>query len=182
MPKVAAFLRAVNVGGTGKLAMTDLKALAEDIGLADATTLLQSGNLVFEARNKSPAAIAKLLEREVAKRLAIETDIVVRTARELEAALARNPFPKEAKNDPGFLHVHFLKTPAKAAAVAALNSAIKGREIVKGTGGEVFIFYPDGAGKSKLTNAVIERHLGARGTSRNWNTVSKLAALTGDNG
>ena len=173
-----AFLRAVNVGGTAKIAMAELKALAEDIGLADPKTLLQSGNLVFEAGDRSAAAIEDLLEREVAKRLAVETDIMVRTARELNAAMERNPFPKEAKSDPGRLHVHFLKSPVAAAAVASLSRAIKGREVVKGTGREIFIYFPDGAGTSKLTNAVIERHLGARSTARNWNTVTKLSEMT----
>ena len=173
-----AFLRAVNVGGIGKVAMADLKALAEDIGLADPKTLLQSGNLVFEGAGKSPATIEKLLEREVVKRLGVETDIMVRTARELKAAIAHNPFPKEAKSDPALLHVRFLKKAVDAAAVATLRGAIKGREIVKGTGREVFIYFPDGAGTSKLTNPIIERQLGARGTSRNWNTVTKLAELT----
>jgi len=176
--KAVAFLRAVNVGGTGKVAMAELKALAEDIGLADPRTLLQSGNLVFDAGGRSTAALEKLLEREVAKRLAVETDIMVRTARQLKAAMERNPFPKEAKSDPSHLHVHFLKTPTGAAAVASLSRAIKGRETVKGAGGEVFIYFPDGAGNSKLTNTVIERHLGALGTARNWNTVTKLAEMT----
>lgn len=173
-----ALLRAVNVGGTAKIAMAELKAMAEDVGLADPRTLLQSGNLVFEAAGRPAGALEKLLERELAARLAVETDIMVRTAPQLKAAIGRNPFAKEAKSDPARLHVHFLKAPASAAAVASLRSAIKGREAVKGTGGEVFIYFPDGAGASKLTNAVIERHLGARGTSRNWNTVTKLAEMT----
>ena len=175
--KAVAFLRAVNVGGTAMIAMAELKALAEDIGLAEPKTLLQSGNLVFDAEGKTAAAIEKLLEREIARRLGVETDVMVRTARELKATIARNPFPKEAKSDPSLLHVRFLKTPAGAAAVASLSRAIKGREVVKGAGSEVFIYFPDGAGTSKLTNAVIERHL-ARGTSRNWNTVTKLTELT----
>jgi uncharacterized protein (DUF1697 family) len=173
-----AFLRAVNVGGTGKIAMAELKALAEDIGLADPKTLLQSGNLVFEAGGRSTAALEKLLEREIAKRFAIQPDVMVRTAQQLKATRTRNPFPKEAKSDPARLHVHFLKTPAGAAAIASLNHAIKGREIAKGVDSEVFIYFPDGAGNSKLTNAIIERHLGARSTARNWNTVTKLVEMT----
>ena len=176
--KAVAFLRAVNVGGTSRVPMAELKALAEDIGLAEPTTLLQSGNLVFDAGGKTPGAIETLLERAIAKAFKVETDVMVRTSRQLKAAIERNPFSKEAKNDPARLHVHFLKTPAKPAAVAALAKAIKGPESLKGTGGEIFIYYPDGAGNSKLTNAVIERHLGARGTSRNWNTVTKLAEMT----
>jgi len=178
--KAVALLRAVNVGGTGKLSMAALKALAEDIGLADPATLLQSGNLVFGAQGKTPAALETLLEKEILKRLSVQTDVMVRTATQLEAALERNPFPREAKNDPGRVHVHFLKSPVKAAEVASLTRAIKGRESVGGTGSEIFIHFPDGVGTSKLTGAVIERHLGARGTSRNWNTVTKLAALTAD--
>ena len=158
--------------------MAELKALAEDIGLAGAKTLLQSGNLVFEAGSRPTAALEKLLEREVASRLAVETDVMVRTARQLKATIRRNPFPKEAKSDPARLHVHFLKAPAGATAVASLSRAIKGPESVKGTGSEVFIYFPDGAGASKLTNAVIERQLGARGTARNWNTITKLAEMT----
>jgi uncharacterized protein (DUF1697 family) len=173
-----AFLRAVNVGGTGKITMAELRALAEDIGLADPKTLLQSGNLVFEAKARSTTALEKLLEREIAKQLAVETDVMVRTAKELKAAMERNPFAKEAKSDPARLHVHFLKAPVNAAQVASLNGAIRGRELVKGTGREIFIYFPDGAGASKLTGAVIERHLGARGTARNWNTVTKLAEMT----
>jgi uncharacterized protein (DUF1697 family) len=173
-----AFLRAVNVGGTARIAMAELKALAEDIGLAEPKTLLQSGNLVFEAGGRQAAALEKLLEREVAARLAVKTDIMVRTARRLDAAIARNPFAKEAKSDPARLHVHFLKAPVAAEAVAALSRAVKGRESVKGAGSEIFIYFPDGAGTSKLTNAVVERHLGARTTARNWNTVTKLAEMT----
>jgi uncharacterized protein (DUF1697 family) len=176
--KAVALLRAVNVGGTGKLAMADLKALAADIGLGEPRTLLQSGNLVFEAKDRPAAALEKLLEREMAARLGIETGIMVRTASALRAAMDSNPFTKEAKTDPSRLHVHFLKAPASATRVAALAAAVKGREVVKGAGCEIFLYFPDGAGNSKLTGAVIERHLGARGTSRNWNTVTKLVEMT----
>lgn len=176
--KAVAFLRAVNVGGTGKLAMADLRLLAEKIGLSEPKTLLQSGNLVFEAGGKTATTLEKLLEREIASQLGLTPDVIVRTAKQLHDVISRNPFKKEAKNDPARLHIHFLKTPANVTQVAALNAAIKGREIVKGAGAEIFIYFPDGAGNSKLTGAVIERHLGARGTARNWNTVTKLAGMT----
>jgi uncharacterized protein (DUF1697 family) len=176
--KAVAFLRAVNVGGTGKIAMADLKALAADIGLGDPKTLLQSGNLVFEAGAKSPAALETLLEREVEARFGLKTDFMVRTGNALKQVIARNPFPADAKNDPGRLHVYFLKADATAGAVAALNVAIKGRETAKGNGREIYVSFPDGMGKSKLTHAMIEKHLGTCGTARNWNTVNKLAEMT----
>ena len=178
MAAAVAFLRAVNVGGTGKIAMADLKALAAAIGLGDPRTLLQSGNLVFEAGAKSPATLEILLEKEVEARLGLRTVFMVRTAKEMKQILAGNPFPAEAKNDPARLHVYFLKAAATASAVATLNAAIKGPETAKGTGREIVISFPDGMGKSKLTHAMIEKHLGTRVTARNWNTVSKLAEMT----
>ena len=126
---------------------------------------------------KSPAALEKLLEREIVAQFGLKTDPLVRTADEIDRLIARNPFPKEAKNDPGLLHICFLKDAVDAGRLAALNAAIKGPETARGTGREVFVFYPDGAGRSKLTNAVIERHLGTRATARNWNTVNKIAAM-----
>jgi uncharacterized protein (DUF1697 family) len=176
--KAVAFLRAVNVGGTGKIAMADLKALAAEIGLGDPKTLLQSGNLVFEAGAKSPASLEELLEREVETRLGLKIEFLVRTGNDLKQIIARNPFPTEAKNDPGRLHVFFLKTDANAAAVAGLNAAIKGRETAKGHGHQIYISFPDGMGESKLTTAMIQKHLGTRVTARNWNTINKLAEMT----
>ena len=87
------------------------------------------------------------------------------------------PFPDEAKSDPGHLLVIFLKGSVTAKAVQALQEAVKGREVIRPGGRELYITYPDGIGRSKLTGALIERKLGARGTGRNWNTVMKLQAL-----
>ena len=173
----AALLRAVNVGGTGVVAMADLRAVAEKSGLKNARTLLQSGNLVFDAGSKSPAATEKLLEAACAKAFNLTNGIYVRTASEIDAVIARNPFAKQAKDDPGYLHLLFMREAPPATAFKALQAAIKGREYLHGDGRHVYIVYPDGAGASKLTSAIIARHLGTPGTARNWNTVNKLAVL-----
>ena len=91
--------------------------------------------------------------------------------------IARNPFPKEAESDPGHLLVVFLKEAPDAKSVKALQSAIKGPETVRSEGKQLYVVYPAGVGTSKLTNALIERTLGTRGTGRNWNTILKLATL-----
>ena len=173
----AALLRAVNVGGTGLVAMANLRALAEKSGLKNARTLLQSGNLIFDAASKAPAAVEKLLEAACAKTFGLTNEIHVRTTAEIDAVLARNPFTKEAKADPAHLHVLFLREAPPSAAFKALQAAIKGREYLQGDGRHVYLVYPDGAGNSKLTSALIARHLGMAGTARNWNTIGKLAAL-----
>jgi uncharacterized protein (DUF1697 family) len=169
-------LRAVNVGGRSSLAMADLRAVAEGLGYEEVATLLQSGNLVFGAKGK-PAALERALEAALKQARGIETDFLVRSARELHDIIAANPFPEEAKSDPGHLLVMFLKDQVSAKAVAALQEGVKGREVIRPGGRELYITYPDGIGRSKLTGALIEKKLGTRGTGRNWNTVTKLAAL-----
>jgi uncharacterized protein (DUF1697 family) len=119
-----------------------------------------------------------LLEVETKKRLAASVEYFVRTAEEWATIVARNPFPVEARNDPGHLIVQFLKDEAEENKVKALQAAIRGPEIVRADGKHLYIVYPDGMGKSKLTNTLIEKTLGLRGTARNWNTVLKLAAAT----
>src|SRR5437899_12272360 len=97
-----ALLRAINVGGRAMVAMSDLRALAEDLGFTGVRTLLQSGNLVL--RSDMPSARGeRALEQEAKKRLGLETDIMVRTAAQWRAILARNPFPEHAKRAPASL-------------------------------------------------------------------------------
>lgn len=170
-----ALLRAVNLASHKRISMSDLRAFATELGLEDVSTLLQSGNLVFRGGSRKGAALEQFLEAEAAKRLRLETKFIVRTAAQWTSVLKANPFPEEAKKDPSHLLVMFLKTAPKAAAVKSLEAAIQGRETVRARGQEVYLVYPDGIGRSRLTNALIEKKLGTRGTGRNWNTVMKLA-------
>ena len=172
-----ALLRAVNVAGHQPVAMADLRDFLTRLGFADVRSLLQSGNLVFRGGTRTGAALERWLEAEAAKRLALQTAFLVRTAAEWRAVVARNPFPEEAERDPARLVVVFLRDAPPAKAVRALQAAITGRETVRATGAHAYIVYPDGQGRSRLTAAVIEKHLGTRGTARNWNTVLKIGAL-----
>jgi uncharacterized protein (DUF1697 family) len=174
----AALLRGINLAGKRKLAMADLRAVLAGIGYSEAQSLLNSGNVVFRCRARSAAEVERTLEREIESRLGIRTDVHVRTAAELATALADNPFPAEAKQDPSHLLVMFLKEAPSASGVAALQAAIPGRERVRAHGRHAYLVYPDGMGRSRLTNALLDKHLGGRGTARNWNTVVKLAAMS----
>ncbi len=179
MPVHIAFLRGINVGGRNSVPMADLREMVGGLGFTGAKTLLQSGNLVFAAASKSDSALEKQLEQETKKRFGVAADYVIRSEKELAKVVAVNPFPKEAKADPSHLVVMFLKSAASAKDVQALQEAIKGREVVHGDGKHLYIVYPDGIGTSKLTNVVIEKKIGTRGTARNWNTTLKLLALAG---
>jgi uncharacterized protein (DUF1697 family) len=174
-----ALLRAVNLAGYNKVGMADLRELLVGLGFTDAQTLLQSGNIVFSGGSKTTTALEQTLERAAAKQLGLETDFFVRTAKEWQAIITANPFPREAKEDPSHLLAVIVKDAPDAANVTALQKAIVGREIVRAQGRCAYIVYPDGIGRSKLTTAMIEKKLGTRGTGRNWNTVLKLATVAG---
>lgn len=156
--------------------MTDLRNFITELGLQDANSFLQSGNLIFTSKVRTGAELERFLESEAADRLSLEVDFYVRTPEEWKTIIRQNPFRKEAERDPGHLVVLFLKTAPDAEDVAALQADIKGPETVKAKGKQAYIFYPNGQGRSKLTTALIEKHLG-RGTGRNWNTVTKLGII-----
>jgi uncharacterized protein (DUF1697 family) len=172
-----ALLRGINVGGNKLVPMADLRGLFARIGLGEARSLLQSGNIVFENEGRTPAQLESLLEAEALKRLGLTTTFFVRTAREWKSVVADNPFSEAAKSDPSHLVVMFLKKAPAPGAVRALRAAIVGREKVQAVGRQAYIFYSDGIGRSRLTPGIIDAKLGQRGTGRNWNTVLKLAAL-----
>jgi uncharacterized protein (DUF1697 family) len=174
--RYTALVRGINVGGSKLVAMADLRHLLTRLGLADAQSLLQSGNLLFTSAARPRPALERLLEAEAERRLGLRTAFFVRTAEEWRRIISRNPFPEQAARDPARLVVMLFKDAVKPAGVDALRAAIAGPEILHAQGTEAYVVYPNGQGRSKLTNALIERTLGASCTGRNWNTVQKLAA------
>jgi uncharacterized protein (DUF1697 family) len=172
-----ALLRAINVGGTATIGMPALRALLAELGLAEIRTVLQSGNLVFRGDRQSGRELETLLERAAADRLRLSTDVLVRSAAAWTRIVAANPFRDDAMRDPSHLLLMVLKSAPTADSVAALRAAITGPETFHAEGAELYIRYPAGIGRSKLTTRLIETRLGTRGTGRNWNTVLKLAEL-----
>jgi uncharacterized protein (DUF1697 family) len=177
MSSYVALLRAINLAGHNKIAMADLRTALTELGFTDVQTVLQSGNVAFRGPARATTRLEAQLEAETTTRFGLEVDFMVRTGDELAQVVADNPFAKEAKRDPAHLLVLFLKGAIDAARVKALQSAIVGREVVRGDGRHVYAVYPDGIGRSKLTTMMIEKKLGVRATGRNWNTVLKLKEL-----
>jgi uncharacterized protein (DUF1697 family) len=172
-----ALLRAINVGGHGKVGMEDLRDMMANIGCQGTKSLMQTGNLVFRCNARSAGATERWLERECAARLELSTDFIVRTPTDWDRAIDQNPFPEEAKRDPARLLMLSLKDAPSTEAVHALQAAIQGPEIIRAIGKHLYALYPVGVGASRLTIALIERKLGTRGTGRNWNTTLKISAL-----
>ena len=177
MTAYVALLRAVNLGSHNQVKMAELRDLCTRLELAEARTLLQSGNVVFRGTSRSSAGLERTLEAELERSLGVRTDFFVRTAKEWEELVAANPFPAEAKRDPGHLLALVLRDAPKPADVKSIQAAITGPELIRAVGRTAYVVYPVGVGVSRLTNAVIEKKLGTRSTGRNWNTVLKLQAL-----
>ena len=177
MTTYVAVLRAINLGAHNRIAMADLRAMLEKTGFDDPRTLLVSGNAVFRSSSASADKLEKLLEAASTRHLGVTTDYFVRSASEWRSIIDANPFPSEARRNPGHLVMMCLREAPPPTAVKALQAAIKGRETVRAQGRSAYFLYPDGQGRSKLTIQLIEKTLGTRGTARNWNTVLKLGEL-----
>ncbi len=166
MPTHIALLRAINVGGTGKLPMADLRTLCETLGFHDVRTYIQSGNVVFTSALDAAKAKAKL-EKALALRLGKPCRVLLRSRAELEAVDQHNPFPDAPPNR---VIVMFLdEAPDK---VAIVGVKTPGGEQLAPRGRELYIHYPDGQGVSKLKTPFADI-----GTGRNINTVRKLVEL-----
>ncbi len=166
-----ALLRGVNLGGR-KVVMADLRAACEGAGFTDVETLIASGNLVLGSKLKAGKLEAKL-ESVILEELGLKTDVYVRTAPELEAIIAGNPFKAFAKEKPNFLVVYFMRAAATKAELEAMaKTALFGEEVRQGDGC-LYVKFPEGQGVSKLKMPKL-------GTARNWNTVTKLAAMAAD--
>ena len=169
MAAFIALLRAVNVGGTGKLPMSELKAMCEALGFEMVRTYIASGNVVFTSR-KSESAVKAALEKQLADYAGKSVGVMVRSASEMAAVLAANPFPKAPTNRTVAI---FLDKSPPADAIAKVRGLAD--EKIKLGKREIYIYYGDGMAHSKLVIPAARD-----GTARNMNTVAKLAAMAAE--
>jgi uncharacterized protein (DUF1697 family) len=177
VPVYAALLRGINVGRNKRVGMADLRSLVEGLGHESVRTHLQSGNIVFESPKRSGKALAVAIEKAIEKELGLDVTVIVRRSDELAAVVDRSPYG-DRTDDPKKVHVAFLSEPPKAAAVKGFDAGEFAPDELEVAGREVYLLYPEGYARTKLTNAVLEKQLGVRATSRNWRTVKALAELT----
>ena len=169
MTAFVALLRAVNVGGTGKLPMTELKAMCEELGFGAVRTYIASGNVVFTSR-KSESAIKAALEKRLHAYAGAQVGVLVRSAAEMAEVLAANPFPKAAPNR---IVAIFLDKAPPADALAGIRGQ-KNEEVKLGRR-EIYVHYGDGMGTSKLAIPSAKT-----GTARNMNTIATLVKMAAE--
>ncbi len=176
MTRFVALLRAVNLGSTNKVPMAELRALFEELGHEGVSTYLQSGNVVFDARSADARGVGAEIEDAIERKFGLEIAAILRTRHDMERAARSNPFAAKGV-EPSKLHVMFLAERVSSTAAKALDANASPPDSFVVRGGEIYLWYPNGAGRSKLGVDYFERRLGTRATARNWNTVTKLLEL-----
>jgi uncharacterized protein (DUF1697 family) len=176
MPIYVALLRGVNVGGN-VFKMDRLRELCAKLGMNNPRTYVQSGNIVFEAQG-SASHWAERLERRLAGESRLPVSVIVRSAAEMSAILAGNPFLTEKGIDTARLAVTFLQHAPTKPGLAALAALEIGSERFHCAGREIYLHCPDGFANAKLYT--LDRVLSQKTTTRNWNTVTKLCEMTAE--
>jgi uncharacterized protein (DUF1697 family) len=173
----AALLRGINVGGKHKLPMKDLVEVFAAGKCKDVRTYIQSGNVVFTCSDAVFEGLCPSLEKEIEARFGFPVPVVVRSHQQLAQVASNNPYLKAGK-PPRTLHVMFLADEPNAEAIAKLDPARSPGDEFRVIGTEAYLYLPNGAGNSKLTNAYFDSRLSTVGTGRNWATVLKLLEMT----
>jgi uncharacterized protein (DUF1697 family) len=183
MPTHVALLRAINVGGGGKIPMADLRKLVTSLGHAEVSTYIQTGNIVLTPSHDDAAALAAELESAIAESFGVRTALAVLSRAELADVIAANPYPDEP--NPRYVHGVFLMSDpddalrAQVAEAVAQGAAKGSKDEATVIGRTVYLHTPNGFGTSDLARSLLTKRskVAAAGTARNWATITKLLAL-----
>ena len=173
-----ALLRGINVGGKNTIPMAALRELAGSLGWRDARSYIQSGNLLFAAAAQR-AELEATLERAIQARFGLSIPVLVRTAKQWQALAQANPLAAISAGDPGRVMLCLSKLPLAADAGTALQARAGNGEQVVMRDDALWIHFPNGAGTSKLSPALMDRLVGSPVTARNWRTVEALREMLG---
>jgi uncharacterized protein (DUF1697 family) len=175
MTTYVAFLRAINVGGQNLIKMKDLAQIFAAAGCQNVQTYIQSGNVIFDSKSNHSDELARKIERTIQQTLSYKVPVILRTLSELEALIARNPFRKIKTADEAMPFVVFFSNQTKLTPKLPLRSIKENVELFEIENGAAFVVVGrQQNGRSGSPNAVVEKELGAVGTTRNWNTINKI--------
>ncbi|HTW31069.1 MAG TPA: DUF1697 domain-containing protein [Candidatus Sulfotelmatobacter sp.] len=177
MPVFISMLRGVNVGAHNRIKMDALRTCYESLGLANPRTYVQSGNVIFQTEEKNGAKLTKKIQDAIEKTFGFRPEVILRSAEEMRNALTANPFAKRNDVEPGKLLVTFLSAEPSADAPKTLAQLKKFPEELHLKGRELYIYFPDGAGNSKLPWSSVEKLFKVTGTARNLNSVTKMLEM-----
>jgi uncharacterized protein (DUF1697 family) len=171
---IISMLRGINVGAHRRMKMDALRAVYESLGLRDPQTSVQSGNVVFRTSERDLAVLARQIEAAIEKGFGFRPAVILRTTSELRDAIARNPFANRSGIDPSRLLVNFLAADPSAEVRDKVLGLKTDPEELRMDGRELYIYFPNGMARPKMSWAVLEKILKTPATGRNWNSVTKL--------
>jgi uncharacterized protein (DUF1697 family) len=177
MPVFISMLRGVNVGAHNRIKMDALRSVYEALQLEGPRTYVQSGNVIFRAEEKNVERLAAKIQDAIEKTFKFRPAIILRTVDELRQAIAATPFSSRRNLHPGKILVTFLADHPPSEAAAKLATLKSYPEEIHLIGRELYIYFPDGAGRSKLPWSQVEKLLKVNGTARNWNSVMAMYQL-----
>ena len=184
MPSYVAMLRGINVSGAKPVKMERLRAMFEALGFTNVRTYVQSGNVVFDAKDRAAAGLAPTLATKIVAAIkrdfGFDVPVLVLGAHELARVVDGNPFVEKRGIDLARLHVTFLAGAPAAAGLKKMEGVSSGRDEFRCHGTAVYLHCPDGYGNTKLNNNAFERALGVGATTRNWKTVTTLCAMAAE--
>jgi uncharacterized protein (DUF1697 family) len=178
MPTYIAMLRGVNVGGN-MLKMDRLREIWSKLGFKNVRTYIQSGNVIFDSPDP-PSKWTIAIEKKLAGKTRLPIHMVFRTATDLKKVIEANPFLKQAGIDRSKLHVTFLGDVVSKDVLKKSGNLTSGPNELRVLGREAYLYCPNGYGQTKLHNTALEKLLGAKATTRNWNTVNKLYEMASE--
>jgi uncharacterized protein (DUF1697 family) len=177
MKVIISLLRGVNLGGHHKIKMDELRTLYATLGLRDVQSYVQSGNVVFRTDERTLPPLAERIENAIEKKYGFHSDVILRTTADLRDVIARNPFARHRDIEPAKLLVTFLAQHPPKELSAQILAVKPDPEKLHLDGRELYVYFPDGMGRSKLFSTLFGKLLKKEGTGRNWNTVTKLLEM-----
>lgn len=178
MTTYIALLRGINVSGHNKIKMATLKQSFIQLGFNEVITYIQSGNVVFKTKEKDSLKIENQIINQIKKDFGYTIKTLVLTKKELDNVFLSNPFLKVKTMDIKTLYVAILKDNYDVEGIKQIEPFLTNSEEIKLVKNYAFLFYPNGAGNSKLSTNLIEKKLKTTATTRNWRTITKLIELS----
>ena len=184
MKTFISLLRGVNVSGQNKIHMPELKRLYETLNLSNVVTYIQSGNVLFDCAEQDPTPLARLIEAELARSFGVTVRVILRDINRFQQIIDTNPFSNQRKEEVEKLHITFLSDSLSETALSNLPLLADPKGYEAGRADEflvfdreIYLFCPNGYGRTKYSNNFFERKLSLSATTRNWKTVCALNEL-----
>jgi len=177
MTTYISILRGINVSGQKIIKMSDLKEMYRNLNFENIKTYVQSGNVIFSSKNKNPKELEKIISTKINSEFGFEVPVMVLNSETLKTIIENNPFSKDSTKDNAFFHVTFLAEKPATIDKESILEKKHAHEEIAFTPNAIYLYCPNGYGKTKLNNNFLENKLKVKATTRNWKTTQQLLKL-----